>query len=131
MLEYEIQIKAYIYLYVYIHTSYTTYLHIIIKKYIKTACLYSLQTSESWKVKSTVSITQKRLLLISQCYREHHNVTQCRNTWPIKQNFIFYYWLVGTHILISLEVRKELCGILFSFPPYVTLLKYKSGHEVP
>lgn len=47
MLEYEIQIKAYIYLYVYIHTSYTTYLHIIIKKYIKTACLYSLQTSES------------------------------------------------------------------------------------
>lgn len=47
MLEYEIQIKAYIYLYVYIRTSYTTYLHIIIKKYIKTACLYSLQTSES------------------------------------------------------------------------------------
>lgn len=108
--------KAYVYLYVYIHTSYTTYLHIIFKEYIYKGCV-SVFFTNFWKLKSKEHnfyfLVEGRLLWFLSDI-ESITMWHCRNTPPIKQNFIFYYGLLGTHILTSLKVRKELCGIIFS-----------------
>lgn len=126
--------KAYVYLYVYIHTSYTTYLHIIIKEYIYKDCV-SVFFTNFWKLKSKEHsfyfLVEERLLWflsdIESITMWHYAETHLQLNKILF--FIMDYW---EHTYSHHWKSEKNCVVLFSpLPPSVTSLKYKSGHQVP